>query len=299
MRKQRISSCLDSIITKASRYKLLTPEEEIQLSYLIQRLAVAEANYWQVYSPDESIRKDHQKAIQEGKKAREKMINSNQKLVISFARKYSTYAPLEDLFQEGCFGVIKAAEKFDPKRGYKFSTFASRWILHYVRRYLSDCARTIRYPCHKVESLHKLAKFRSIYERHNGQPPTIETAAEYMEVTCERIYALISLPVASSFETWESDETRPLTPVCPREPLLDAVHQRQVKEILATAIHELPSFEEREVIRLRYGIDATPLTIIKTGEVLGFNRDKVRRLEKSGLKRLAKNELVQGLAIAL
>jgi RNA polymerase primary sigma factor len=267
------SDALQLFLRDVRRYPLLDKEQEVELA----------------------------KRIEQGDlEAKEQMINSNLRLVVSLAKRYQGHElPLLDLIQEGIFGLIRAAEKFDWRKGYKFSTYATFWIRQAIQRGLANKARTIRIPVHIGQRERKIARVERELAAELGHDPTDEEIAAKAELsvreieeTREVMRTITSLdrPVGEEGDTalgdlLESDERPPEEEVDIglRE---DAIH---------SAIERLPE-REREVVRLRYGINGDePTPLREAGRRLGMSPEGVRRLETQALAHLAQEREVEAL----
>jgi RNA polymerase primary sigma factor len=259
------TDALQLFLNEIRRYPLLTAEEEVELA----------------------------KRIEQGDlEAKERMINSNLRLVVSLAKKYQGQElSLLDLIQEGIFGLIRAAEKFDWRRGYKFSTYATFWIRQAIQRGLANRARTIRIPVHIGQRERKIARAeRELFMRLGREAADEEIAKEAElpldEVTevreVARTVTSLDRPVGEQGETAlgeliESGEPDPE----------EEVEVNLAEEALRKTVNELPEGEQ-EVIRLRYGIGGDdPQPLRETGRRLGLSAERVRQLEGRALKRLA------------
>jgi RNA polymerase primary sigma factor len=234
--QETTTDALQLFLREAGRHPLLNAAQEVELAKRIERGDMD---------------------------AKQTMIQSNLRLVVSIAKNYRNQGlPFLDLIQEGTLGLIRAVEKFDWRRGYKFSTYATWWIRQAVARALADKARTIRMPVHIVERMQKLNRAERTLWTQLGREPTLEEIAEEA-----------NLPVAQA-----NDD--PL----PEETVEDSLRS----EALAQALAAL-SERERHVIILRYGLaDAEPKTLEDIGRRLGLTRERVRQIETEALKRLAK-----------
>jgi RNA polymerase primary sigma factor len=267
------TDALQLFLNELSRYPLLTAAEEVELAKRIERGDI---------------------------QAKERMINSNLRLVVSLAKKYQGHdLPLLDLIQEGIFGLIRAAEKFDWRKGYKFSTYATFWIRQAIQRGVANKARTIRIPVHIGQRERKIARAERELSLKLGRPPTdeeIATAAELplsqVEEVRETARTITSLdrPVGEEGES----ALRDLLPSDEPEPSEEvAVSLR--KQTLRRALDRLPE-RERNVVTLRYGIngnDPTPLR--ETGRRLGISPERVRQIEARALEHLARTRELEGM----
>jgi RNA polymerase primary sigma factor len=270
------TDAMQLFLNEVRRYPLLTAEDEVRLS----------------------------KRIEQGDKAaKDEMINSNLRLVVSLAKKYQgNDLPLLDLIQEGILGLIRAAEKFDWRRGYKFSTYATFWIRQAIQRGIANKARTIRIPVHIGQRERKVARIERELHNKLGRTPTDEEVAKEAEISVDDIEeirdaarAVTSLdrPIgdegdASFGDIMASDEPEPEEEV---EVSLRA-------EALHRALDHLPD-REREVVKLRFGVngnDPTPLR--ETGRRMGLSPERVRQIEAKALKRLAATREMEGMSEA-
>jgi RNA polymerase primary sigma factor len=244
------------------------------------------------------------KRIEQGDlEAKERMINSNLRLVVSLAKRYQGQElSLLDLIQEGILGLIRAAEKFDWRRGYKFSTYATFWIRQAIQRGLANQGRTIRIPVHIGQRERKIARAERELALRLGRVPTDQEIAEAADLTLSeveetravtRTVTSLDRPVNPEGDTGLGD----LLPSDERGPS-EEVEIGLREEAVHAALERLPD-QEREVIRLRYGIngdDPTPLR--EAGRRLGLSPERVRRIEHKALERLAGTREVAGLAEA-
>jgi RNA polymerase primary sigma factor len=267
------TDALQLFLNEIRRYPLLTAAEEVELAKRIEKGDMA---------------------------AKERMINSNLRLVVSIAKKYQGQElGLLDLIQEGIFGLIRAAEKFDWRKGYKFSTYATFWIRQAIQRGVANKSRTIRIPVHIGQRERKIAKASRELATKLGRPPTDEEIAKAADISVQEIEevqeaarAITSLdrPVGEEGETALGD----LLPSEQPEPE-EEVHVSLREEALRRALLELPE-REREVVKLRYGINGdTPTPLRETGRRLGISPERVRQLENVALKRLATTREIEGL----
>jgi RNA polymerase primary sigma factor len=270
------SDALQLFLRDASRYPLLSRDEEVALARRIEQGDLA---------------------------AKERLINSNLRLVVSLARRYQgNELPLLDLIQEGIFGLIRASEKFDWRKGFKFSTYATFWVRQAIERGLANTSRTIRIPVHIGQRQRRLARAERDLASRLGREPTDaeltrETGitAEEMEEMRDMARAITSLdrPVGEEGDT-DLGALLPSEERLPEEEVDVALTRAGIRQ----ALEQLPE-REREVVRLRYGIDTdTPATLRETGERIGVSPESVRKLERNALQHLAENREVAALADA-
>jgi RNA polymerase primary sigma factor len=267
------TDALQLFLNEIRRYPLLSATEEIELA----------------------------KRIEQGDlEAKERMINSNLRLVVSIAKKYQGQElSLLDLIQEGIFGLIRAAEKFDWRKGYKFSTYATFWIRQAIQRGLANKARTIRIPVHIGQRERKIVRAeRELSARLGREPSDAEIAAaaelplSQVEEVREAARTVTSLdrPVGEDGDTALRDLLEGDTP-----PVDQEVELSLSEELLRRTVDELPE-TERHVIQLRYGIDGEdPQPLRETGRRLGLSAERVRQLESKALKRLAMRRELEAL----
>jgi RNA polymerase primary sigma factor len=271
------TDALQLFLNEMARYPLLTAEEEVELAKRIER---------------------------GDKEAKDRMINSNLRLVVSIAKKYQGHGlSLLDLIQEGIIGLIRAVEKFDWRKGFKFSTYATWWIRQAVQRGVANKARTIRMPVHIVDRERKISKAERELHVKLGRAPTLEEIAKASKLPLKQVRevqeaarAVTSLdrPVGSEGDTslgeLVSGEDAP-----PEEELEVSFRQ----DALRRAIAELPD-RERDVLKLRFGLDGdpTPQSLEQIGKTLGLTRERVRQIELDALERLALDRELDALRAA-
>jgi RNA polymerase primary sigma factor len=230
--------------------------------------------------------------IERGNVARRRLVESNLRLVVSVARRYMNRGiPLGDLIQDGNIGLMRAVEKFDYRRGFKFSTYATWWIRQAVSRSLADQSRTIRVPVHMVETINKYVRLSSSLQQELGREPTVDEVAEAMETTPERVREIIRiLPQPISLESTVGDEAdATLADFVIDENAVDMdeaatriVLRAQVEGVLGTLTPR-----ERRVVELRFGLDGDKLyTLSEIGAELGVTRERIRQIETKALRKL-------------
>jgi RNA polymerase primary sigma factor len=267
------TDALQLFLNEIRRYPLLTAAEEVELS---QRIEAGDLE------------------------AKERMINSNLRLVVSIAKKYQGQElSLLDLIQEGIFGLIRAAEKFDWRKGYKFSTYATFWIRQAIQRGLANKARTIRIPVHIGQRERKIVRAERELAAKLGRDPTDDDVASAAELPLEQVQEVreaartvtsLDRPVGEEGETKLGDLLESGGPDIEEE-----VEVSLAEETLRRTIDELPE-PERNVIRLRYGIDGDePQPLRETGRRLGLSAERVRQIESKALKLLATRREIEAL----
>jgi len=267
---------LELFLRRARVHPLLTAAEEIELAKRIERGDL---------------------------EAKERMINANLRLVVSQARRYQGHGlPMEDLVQEGMLGLIRAVEKFDWRRGFKFSTYGTLWIRQAIQRGLQNHGRTIRVPVHVSQRQVKVRKIESDLSTKLGREPTDEEIAAVAELPLEEISELRELsramtsldqPVSEDGETALGDLLASDRPE-PHEEVARSQRDERVNE----AVGRLPA-AERSVIQLRFGLAGEdPKTLRQAGSELGITAERARQLEEQGLRRLAATAELAGLGEA-
>jgi RNA polymerase primary sigma factor len=271
------TDALQLFLNEAGRWPLLTKEEEVELAKRIER-------------------GDHE--------AKERMINSNLRLVVSIAKKYQGHGlSLLDLIQEGIIGLIRAVEKFDWRRGFKFSTYATWWIRQAVQRGVANKSRTIRIPVHIADREQRIARAERALAPKLGRQPTEEEIAKQAKLPLKQLRevrqaarAITSLdrPIGSENEG-SLGELFAAADAPPEEELTVSLEQ----DVLRRAVAQLPD-REREVVKRRYGLngDRDPASLEAIGRELGLTRERVRQIEANALEQLAVNREVEALKVA-
>ncbi|MDQ2981958.1 MAG: sigma-70 family RNA polymerase sigma factor [Actinomycetota bacterium] len=272
--QETTTDALQLFLRDAGRHPLLTAAQEVELAKRIER--------------------------GEGQ-AKQTMIQSNLRLVVSIAKNYRNQGlPFLDLIQEGTLGLIRAVEKFDWRRGYKFSTYATWWIRQAVARALADKARTIRMPVHIVERMQKLNRAERTLWTQLGREPTLEEIAEEANLPIAQAHEVKAAARASTSLDQPVGDTEDAVFgdfVAGDGPLPDEEVEVSLRcQALAEALAALAD-RERQVLILRYGLDdADPKTLEDIGRRLGLTRERVRQIETEALKRLARLREMESVA---
>jgi RNA polymerase nonessential primary-like sigma factor len=306
-----------SYLRDIGRVPLLSHEQEITLGRQVQelvRLEEAEAEF--------KMRQGHEPSREElasnlgispavlrrrlinGRRAKERMVAANLRLVVSVAKKYTKRnMELLDLIQEGTIGLVRGVEKFDPTRGYKFSTYAYWWIRQGITRAIAEKSRTIRLPIHITETLNKLKKGQRELSQELGRTPTVGELAEFLELPEPEVKELLSRarqPVSLEMKVGDSDDTELCELLQNDSPMPhELVDGDCLKGDMRSLLEQLPPLQGR-VLKMRYGIDVEePMSLTGIGRELGMSRDRVRNLERDGLAGLRRlSEAVEAYVVA-
>jgi len=296
-----------SYLRDIGRIPLLEHEEEILLGRKVQRLMELEEQRKELKLDDQGLAVAHdvplkqiKREIRDGKKAKEAMVTANLRLVVSVAKKYTKRnMELLDIIQEGTIGLVRGVEKFDPGRGYKFSTYAYWWIRQGITRAIAEKSRAIRLPIHVTENLNKLKKAQRELSQINGYMPTVFQLSDHLELTVDDIKDLMCKarqPTSLETKIGKNRDTALIDLLEDETQLPDVLLERAcIKEDIRSLIKELPEMQAI-VISMRYGIgdevlEALSMTAI--GQILNMSRDRVRTLEHKAIRALnARSEKV-------
>jgi RNA polymerase primary sigma factor len=287
-----VSDPVRMYLQEIGRYPLLDAQQEVELAMQVEAGAKAaeQLESMAVLEPTERILLKRQARNAERAKAR--LAESNLRLVVSIAKKYvGRGLSLLDLIQEGNLGLIRAVEKFDYRRGFKFSTYATWWIRQAVTRALADQARTIRVPVHMVETINKLAMVQRTLHQDLGREPTIEEIALDMDIESKKVTELrrIALdPVSLETPIGEEDDATigDVVPDLGADVPVEEAAFRLLQEYLSLALESLNE-RERQVLVMRFGLDdGTVRTLEQVGEHFDVTRERVRQIETKALAKL-------------
>lgn len=278
-------------LKEIGRVPLLTAPQEVDLAQRMERGKDARETLGvEKVAPKEQDRLDQ--LVDDGQAAREHLINANSRLVISVAKKYiGRGVPFLDLIQEGNIGLIRAAKKFDWRRGHKFSTYATWWIRQAVTRAIADQGRTIRVPVHMGDQINRLLRASHQLTQELGRDPTVAELAEALNVTVRKAEQMIQVarrPISLETPTDDEDESV-LGDFIPDEDSpapVEIVTSQMLREQLSDILSTLPPREVR-ILQLRYGLlDGETYTLEEVGKKLGVTRERVRQIEAQALSRL-------------
>lgn len=291
-------------LQEIGRVRLLRAEEEIELARKIADLLDLERKRERLWQQLKRIPTEKEWAelvnmelpafrrrLYLGRRAKDKMVQSNLRLVVSIAKKYMNRGlSFQDLIQEGSLGLIRAAEKFDHEKGYKFSTYATWWIRQAITRAIADQSRTIRLPVHLYETISRIKKTTKILSQEMGRKPTEEEIATHMEMTIEKLRFIAKsaqLPISLETPIGKEEDSRLGDFIeADGETPEDDVSKSLLREDLEQVLNGL-SPRERDVLRLRYGLDDGRMkTLEEIGQLFNVTRERIRQIEAKALRKL-------------
>ncbi len=296
-------------LQEIGRIRLLRADEEIELARKIADLlelervrddVFHEKGLWE--DPEQVPVSDWAEAVgmllpafmrrlYHGRRAKEKMVQSNLRLVVSIAKKYMNRGlSFQDLIQEGSLGLIRAAEKFDHEKGYKFSTYATWWIRQAITRAIADQSRTIRLPVHLYETISRIKKVTKLLSQELGRKPTEEEIATRMEITIEKLRFIAKsaqLPISLETPIGKEEDSRLGDFIeSDGETPEDRVAKVLLREDLESVLDTLTP-RERDVLKLRYGLDDGRMkTLEEIGQIFNVTRERIRQIEAKALRKL-------------
>ncbi len=281
-------------LDEIGKYPLLTKEDEGRLARAIEagRDADAELAASGAAVLSSARRRQLRQLVKRGQEASQAFINCNLRLVVSIAKKYqSSDMPLLDLVQEGNLGLMHAVEKFDWRKGFKFSTYATWWIRQSIGRGIDNSARTIRLPVHAGDQVRRLLRVRASLEGEWGHVPTPAELADAMQLSEEQVSELLrhatdpvslDTPIGTEGDTDLGDIVADLGASSPFDVVAQAMLGAEIEKLF-----EPLDEREREILRLRYGLDrGDPRTLEEVGDVLHLTRERIRQIERQALSKL-------------
>ncbi|GAB4527244.1 MAG: RNA polymerase sigma factor, RpoD/SigA family [Pleurocapsa sp.] len=278
-----------SYLKEIGRTPLLNAEEEVKLANQIQEMLPL--------LEKENLTPEEKKLVQKGQRAKQKMVQANLRLVVSISKKYQNRGlSMLDLIQEGSLGLMRAAEKFDPSKGYKFSTYSYWWIRQAMTRAIANQARTIRLPIHITQDLNKIKKTTRQLSQKLGRKPTDAEIAEELDIDLKKLRSLVqasriakpkSLNVAIDENQTELGQILPDDSASPS----DFIAEKEIRAKIQNLLHTL-SPKQRDVISLRYGLkDGKTMTYQQIGDLCGISRERVRQIQNKAMKLLKKRAI--------
>jgi RNA polymerase sigma factor (sigma-70 family) len=279
-------------LDEIGRYPLLDKDDEVRLARAIEegRRSAELVSASVTLSP--ARRRELRRVVRDGERASQAFINSNLRLVVSIAKKYqSSDMPLLDLIQEGNLGLMHAVEKFDWRKGFKFSTYATWWIRQSIGRGIDNSSRTIRLPVHAGDQVRRMLRIRGHLEGEIGRTPTVDELSEAMQLPPEMIGELLrhatepvslDTPVGADGDTELGEIVADLNSASPFEVVAQGLMGEEIDKLLRPLDER-----EREILRLRYGLDrGDPRTLEEVGDVLHLTRERIRQIERQALSKL-------------
>ncbi len=280
-------------LTDIGQYALLTKDDEVRLAKAIEAGKEAVAEMAKIKTPTATKRRELRKAIREGEVAERAFVQSNLRLVVSIAKKYQASGlPLLDLIQEGNLGLMHAVEKFDWRKGFKFSTYATWWIRQAITRGIANTGRTIRLPVHAGDTLARLQKARSRLELKFGRTATLAELAKEVEMPEDKVTEALrfaaeplslSEPLREDGDAELGDVVEDRSAESPFETAATALLPEEIQRLLAPLDER-----EREILRLRFGLGGSGegRTLEEVGEHFNLTRERIRQIEARAMSKL-------------
>ena len=283
-------------LKEIGKVDLLTPEKEVELAQTMGKGSEAREQLEEMEQSGEEIpeevRSELEKLMKEGKKAEQQLAEANLRLVVSIAKRYVGRGMLFlDLIQEGNLGLIKAVEKFDHTKGFKFSTYATWWIRQAITRAIADQARTIRIPVHMVETINKVKKVSSQLLHENGHDPTAEEIAERLDMPLDKVREIMRVaqepvsletPIGEEEDSHLGDFIQDEDAPAPADAASHTLLREQLEDVLSTLTPR-----EKKVLELRFGlVDGRNRTLEEVGKEFNVTRERIRQIEAKALRKL-------------
>ena len=314
--KARLEDNIGAFFKEMARYPLLQSDEEVTLAHDVKRMVEIEETRQQLAeklqrspSKEELVKelnfdslRQLEQSLYKGKVAKRKMIRSNLRLVVSIAKRYlNRGVPFLDLIQEGAIGLNRATEKFDPDKGYKFSTYAYWWIRQAITRTIANDARTIRLPIHIVEKLNKLKKAQRTLKQKLQRNPLEKELAEELKISLSQLRQLLELrrqSLSLNHRVGKAEDTELVDLLedsdlqLPEEKMSETMMRQEITLVLDDVLTQ----REKDVISLRYGLSTSqPYTLEEVGGMFNLSRERVRQIQSKAMRKLRRPQVARRL----